>query len=484
MNEEWLGVWWRAGSETKVGGQLTLDDRGVTLALLGSFFDWTGFDFAQGVGIPLDAPQTVAVIHGRTMKPLSVLNARCDFPVLPGAEGFEVWHASAVVGAHVVGPEEGAEPTFSGVRFELESLPAWSRARGVAQRFGERRTEVVVQPHDLGSGQLPSGEQVSIEQVAVTSEERLQYQIRQPVRISIEGATPATWTKLLNRWLQPLQVLLWLATGVTGSVEAMEVRLPEPEEYSPKWARLWASLVEPTSTSGRELHPNDVLFFADELPGGFVPGLTTWLSLWADLRHVLGPVYARASAPFAYANDRFYTAVAAIEGYHRFCVESERDLSRVEHRERVARIERLVSDHAPDLRDWVINAVQPFNRIPLWRRIVHIAEALPALNSDLFGNHLRTFAKAVEDARHGHAHALESSRSIESGEWLYVSADALVWILRACVMVDLGIGVDSTQDRIRQHERFRWTARRLREALRALNGVAGSDDDGDTLMRT
>ncbi|HUP68366.1 MAG TPA: HEPN domain-containing protein [Acidimicrobiales bacterium] len=467
MREEWLGVWWRAGSDTRVGGNLVLDDKGGKLVLFGSFFDWTGFDLAAGVGFPLGEPQTIAVIHGRTIDPVSVLSARCDFPVPPGAEGFEGWHAEAVVGAHVKGPEGGSEPTFTGVQFELESLPAWSRARGVAQRYSEgSRTEVVVQPHGLAACQLPSGEEVSIEQWAVTSEEPLQYQIRQPVKISIQGTPPATWKELLNRWLQPLQVLLWLATGVAGRVEQMEVRLPRPEEHSPKWAKLWASLVEPALTNGRELHPSDVLFFADELPGGFGVGLAKWLSVWDDLRHVLGPLYARASAPFAYANDRFYTAVAAIEAYHRYYVESEQDLPRVEHRERVARIERIVSEQAPDLRDWAVNAVQPFNRIPLWQRIVDIAERLPDVSSDLFGSHLHGFAKAVEEARNGHAHALEGSRAIESGEGLYVSADALVWLLRACVLVDLGL--DSTQSRIRQHERFGWTTRRLHEVLRAL----------------
>jgi hypothetical protein len=471
VSPEWLGSWSRAGSDVKVGGQLVLDDNGVKLVLFGSFFDWTGFDLARGVAFPLREPQTIGVIHGRTPGPVSVLNARCDLPIPPRTTGFEGWHAEAVVGAHVVGHQEGAEPTFTGVRFALESLPAWSRARQVARRlwFDDRRTEVVVRPHDLASGQLPSGEHVSIQQRAVTSEGHLQFQIRQPVTISIDGTTPATWTELLNRWLQPLQVLLWLATGVAGRVEEMELRLQQAEEYSEKWAKLWASLLEPAPSSPRDVHPSDVLFLADELPGGFAAGLWRWLSVWADLRHVLGPLYARASAPFAYANDRFYTAVAAIEAYHRYCVDSERELPRVEHRERVARVERVVNEHVPDLCDWVVNAVQPFNRIPLWRRIVDIAETLPTLTADLFGSDLHAFAKAVEDARHGHAHALEGSRSIETGEELYVSADALVWVLRACVMIDLGIGLDSTQDRIRRHERFGRTARRVRDMLRGLS---------------
>ncbi len=102
-----------------------------------------------------------------------------------------------------------------------------------------------------------------------------------------------------------------------------------------------------------------------------------------------------------------------------------------------------------------------------------VAETFPSLSSDLFGDQLEAFARAVENSRHGHAHALEGSRSIDSGEALSVSADALMWLLRASVMVDLGLDVGITQERIRHHERFGWTVRRLRDVLRTLDDSVG-----------
>jgi hypothetical protein len=467
MNEEWLGSWWRAGTDTRVGGQLVLDEHGIKLTLFGSFFDWSGFDLTGGVGFPLDSPQTAPVIHGRTIKPISVLNATCDFPVPPGAEGFERWHADCIVEAHVDEPTDESELSFDGLRLDLQTLPAWSRARGVGQRiwFNERRTEVIVEPHDLASAVLDTGERISISQAAITRHGTREYEIRQPVTIAIEGTEPATWTELLNRWLQPLQVLLWLATAVPGRVETMELLLPQGDEPIPRWGRLWAPLLEPGSSAGRDLYPNDVLFFAGDLPGGFGAGLERWLSMWGELQHVLGPLYARAAAPFAYANDRFYTAIAAVEAYHRYCVESERDLPRVEHRQRVTRIDDLLSEHAPELREWAVNAVRPFNRLPLWRRIVDIAETLPDFRASLFGDRTEAFSRAVESSRHGHAHALPGSGQLDSGHSLYVAADALVWMLRTCIMVDLGISLDQSQERVCRHERFRWTARELAVVL-------------------
>lgn len=467
MNEEWLGAWWRPGSAERVGGQLVLDDHGVKLSLFGSLFDWSDFDLTQGIGFPLSSPQTATVIRGRTIQPVSVLNARCDFPVPPGAEGFETWHADAIVEGDVDAAADGAEPRFDGLRLQLDTLPVWARARGVGQRiwFDERRTEVSVEPHDLASAVLGTGERISIDQAAVTRSGTREYEIRQPVTIAIQGTVPDGWSELLNRWVQPLQILLWLATAVPGRVEQMELQLPDDEMPAPRWARLWTSLLEPGGSSARDLHSTDVLFFTTDLPGGFGAGLTRWLALWAELQHVFGPLYARAAAPFAYANDRFYTAVAAIEAYHRYCVESEHDLSRSEHRDRVARIDALVTEHAPDLRDWAVNAVRPFNRIPLWRRIVDIVETLPEMAEALLGGRVEAFARSVERSRHGHAHALAGSRDFDSGESLYVAADALVWILRTCVMIDLGLTPGDAESRVCRHERFRWTARRLAGVL-------------------
>lgn len=475
MNEEWLGYWWRPGSRNRVGGRLVLDEQGVKLTLFGKFFDWSGLDLTKGVGFPLSEAQVIPVIHGRTLSPISVLNARCDFPVPPGTDGFEGWHAEAVVEAHISASAEGTEPTFTGVRLELQWLPAWARARGIATRHvtATRRTEVAAQPYELERAVLPSGETVSIVQEARTSHRSRDFQITQHVRIAVTGTSPAGWTELLNRWLQPLQVLLWLSTGVTGRVEHIELAGPRDGERSTEWARLWASLVEPAQTSEREVHPGDVLLFANELPRGFGPGLTRWLSLWEDLRHVLGPLYGRAAAPFAYANDRFYTAAAAIEAYHRYCVGSERDLGRAEHRQRVDRIDELTARYAPELRSWAVNAVKPFNRVPFWRRIVDIAEVFPVVREHLFGDRLVAFAKSVEAARHGHAHALVASGPIEGGEQLYVSADVLVWLLRACLLVDLGIPVERVEERLLGHDRFAWTARRLKSLLPLLDSATG-----------
>lgn len=467
---EWLGRWKRPNGAASVGGKLEVGDTGVSLLLLGSLADWGATDLSAGIGFPLREPQRIPVVHGRTDRSMTVLNASCDFPIPPGAEGSESWHADAAIEGFVVAPPDGLEPRFGGIRFELDLLPGWARARGVAGRyFTDGRTEVSVQPHDLGRAVLADGTIVHIDQGSITSSGHLHFEIRQPVTFVVDCAEQATWHELLNQWLQPVQALLWIVSGASGRVQTIELRLPADDEHQrERWGRLWVSLVEPAPAGTRRPSEREMLFLANEMPGGFGSGLQRWLGLWGDLRHVLGPLYARASAPFAYANDRFYTAAAALEAYHRYCSTSERDLPLVEHGIRVDRVAAVLTEHAPDLCDWAVNAVRPFNRIPYWRRITEMVDCFPLLRDELFGEGLVPFSKAVEDARHGHAHALERSRTLDDGASLYVAADVLVWLLRACILVDLGFAPDDVESRIRRHEGLHWVSERMRSLLREL----------------
>jgi len=477
-DEEWHGYWTRPDTGATVGGRLVLDDHGLELVLYGSFFVWDGYDFRVGVGFPLATAQTVPVIHGQVIEPMTVLGATCDLPVSPFASaGFEVWEADAVIGARVEPPDDGSEPTFTGVQLDLEMLPVWAGARPAERRhwFGEHRTAITIRPHELASGRLPSGEEVTIEQGAGTTHVRLGLEIAMPVRMSIEGCERSTWVELLNAWLQPTQALLWLATARVGRVERVALRLDQPEDHSPKWGQLWFAQLDPPSGTSPDPSPHDVLFFAADLPGGFAASLARWKEIWSELKHILGPLYARAAAPFAYANDRFYTAIAAVEAYHRYCVTSERDLPRLEHRARVSRLDDLLQDEDAGFRTWAVNAAKPFNRIPLWRRIVEIAGTLEAIGHDLFGDDVEAFARIVESARHGHAHALEGESDFQSGEALYTAADALTWLLRACLMIDLGMSLEVVEERIRRHQRFQSTTRRCRRILGALDDQPTTD---------
>jgi len=60
----WVGSWWRPGRDEEVGGKLTLDDRGCSLQLFGSFASWNGDELTRGGSLPLTQSLKEPLIHG------------------------------------------------------------------------------------------------------------------------------------------------------------------------------------------------------------------------------------------------------------------------------------------------------------------------------------------------------------------------------------------------------------------------------------
>lgn len=152
------------------------------------------------------------------------------------------------------------------------------------------------QAGELVTFTLGSGETIAVYKGLVSggSTEGLRHEISQPVYFDVRVDKPAPWSDLANHWLQPLQALLWLASGRAGEVEGVWVWAPSKEPRENPWKRcLWVPFIRPTRLAREPMGP-EVLFRARELPGGFEDGFEAWMALWGDLQHLLGPLYARS----------------------------------------------------------------------------------------------------------------------------------------------------------------------------------------------
>jgi hypothetical protein len=469
-----------AGSSTReeeVGGELSAD--GTQLVLHGSVVSWSDEQLRGGVGFPLSQPLREPLIHGYAGgKQLALLNAACDWPRFPGAMGAEVWRVEAAVEAHIQ-PDPSGTQRFGGLGAELRHLPAWCRAPEPSRsiHFDERRIDVSAAPRTLADCVLDTGVQIRIEQSVGTHSDGTRLEVDQPVALQIETAEHLAWAGFLEHWLQPIQVLMWLGVAEASTIDALYLRVEHPDRAdASQWSRLWVPLVEPKD-EGRTLHHADVLFFSDELPGGFDRGIVRWLEIWTDLRHLLAPLFARDLAPFVYANDRFYTAASAMEAYHRYKSDSLKDLPKAQHRARVEKLAAVLQAHAPELVDWAVNAAQPFNRAPLWKRMLDVFTETGDVGHQLLGEHAQLFAEIVEAERNGHAHALADDSRLagsEFGSGLYLAAQAITWMLRARIMADLGFSAEDAAARIVRNPKFTWLAPEVRKMLDAIAGAVDS----------
>lgn len=323
--ERWAGSWWVPGHDRRVGGELVVEPR-CRLTLSGSLvpdIDHT------------DELVEFPVIHGDSSgKQLSLLNTSCS-SVLGPFTGSEEWIGDAIIESHVA--TRDGEPSFSKLRTSLPFLHAWLQLPriGITDLTDEPGVTVVAKPVLVHETEVSEGAVIRLFHSLDWSISGQVLTLSQPVNVVLTTETLKSWRRMLEHDIGPLEALVWLATARHVGVGDLWVWHQGDPDWPAEWVRLHAPLVRPKDSGRRiDLHPYEMLFSADELPGGFDHGIRHWYRLWQRYSGIVIPLLALDRAPFSYTDDRFSTAVSAAEGYHalRF---GDRDLPKPDHRARV-----------------------------------------------------------------------------------------------------------------------------------------------------
>ena len=346
---------------------------------------------------------------------------------------------------------------------DLQDLRAWSGSGGPEVEYREVDNQSVVRMAstlrpDL-TGTLPDGTVLTINHgVRSGPDTDHDFSTSHTAELTIEPPTATSWRHLLDKRFLPWQVLLWVASGKPSAIRHVHFLAPGPDPAYMRWCAFHGRLAQPADRDDIEWH--DMLFVASDLPGGFESGTCRWSHTWATLRHVVGPLFARDRARFVYSNDRFFIAVAALEGIDRVQRASSRDVPRAAHRARVQRLDDLLNTHAPDLTEWALRATRDANRIALARRLVDQISRTGAVGEALFGDRITLFADVAEAVRNGQAHGLDIDEEPEES-FEFVAASALVWVVRAILMLDIGFDVEEMARRVLDHHSFQWACDRV-----------------------
>ena len=215
------------------------------------------------------------------------------------------------------------------------------------------------------------------------------------------------------------------------------------------------------------MHRYELLFLANELPGGFDVGLQRWYGLWERYSPIIQPLMALERAPFSYTDDRFATSVAAAEGYHalRF---GDRDLPTPDHRQRVEVLREVIAAHAPKLSDWIVPIAAGANRIPLKRRLKYLMSLGDDVGIALAGGHQDRFVAEIEEVRNGYAHGRHSQSRLRTDSGArHWAAEAVKWLIRTALLGELGFTESEVARRVTKHPGFVFVGGKVQEFLEA-----------------
>jgi len=462
---EWSGTFEVPNSGVRVGGRLTIDSGQSTLTTFGSLAGEDGSPVQANPWHDEDVG-TIPMVWGvseegsrLTLLELTSLGGNLSWPGEWTTR--QQWICECAIGGHI----EPVQPvTFSSISFGLSDLSAWL----TTPRPEEKRT---IKPYRLDLS-AATHEIAAFEHDDLTVHFDGSFGTRSgfdsitldyPARITASTSVEQTWQELVNMTATPIEVLLWVATGRFSALDDLRVRL---DGQHPVYERLWVSFLQPRrfEPPTRRLVGNEILFKADEIPGGLEAGINRWFAVWSAIRPAFGPVIARYRAPFSYANDRFHSAVAALESYSTL-KHGKRALSKEERNRRIEVVRESLDGSAPELTNWVLEALGQSHYHSIRSRLVRLLDDAGPIGDALVGDDKDGFISAVVKARDAYAHSAPIVGGVEGGAALHWAAEGLNWLLRYYALIEVGFERENAIERVVTNDTFVQVAERLREAV-------------------
>lgn len=451
---EWHGTFEIPQSDRRVGGRLVIDESESLLHLYGSLTSGQFDDLEDEVPLLWGTAENG---HDLTLLGLTPLGQSWSGS---GLRRSESWICAHAIEGHIVpqGPL-----TFSGVKCGMTYLSTWLETPGPSGTYQLDGVSVEVRPALIGRIELDDVTYEFHNSVSWTSGFDVA-SIHYPSWVTAIPADEQQLEELVNDHITPVEALLWLATDRFNEIST-EVRLEG--DRGNRYAKVWSSTLKPRDFEPptRRLARSEMLFTANEVPGGLEGGMARWLRRWREISHALGPVIARYRAPFSYTNDRLATSVAALESYSTV----DRTWGQISDEEMSRRRETIrdaISPVDPALADWTIEGVENNTRVTLRTRLKDLLDATGEIGEELLGNskNRRRFVSEGVESRNRIAHLLPAGGLSEGGS-LYWAHRGFNWLLRFHLMTDLGFTPEETTERIKATHQFRQEAQRLQEDL-------------------
>ncbi len=424
-------------------GTLRFDpDEGATLDLLGSFGRLE--DSVGGIGNLVGSPTYDIILglssHGKDVTLKDCRRTQGNFRFGSGFSTSAYAGDTVFVGEHFERPEDVG---FEGLSVEYSHLEEWAGVSGFALQM----------PHD------PKAHPFTIEHQIP---ERISFSVGE-IRISLRFGARHKHSSLLVREASIIQyayvmvefpekralddlleityrIQNFLSFGVRSPIYPLSVRgiVASGEEANVEIH--YRSLGRTGSTD--KVHPVDMLFTLQDLPGGLDRALGTWL----ERSEVLDPVYrlylGTVYNPNAFLEQRFLNLVQALEAYHRRAMPTT-DLPEAQHERRKEEILEAVPERH---REWLEGKLEYSNEPSLGRRLKDIIRKYPKATYPVAGENSKdrdSFIYKVTATRNYRTHfdkRLEDETVY--GENLYRITEKLKLLMEACLMGEIGFGAD------------------------------------------
>ncbi len=415
----------------------------------------------EGV-VRLGEPQWVEhpVVHGtlRDGSPVTLFAVGGVNPEGPFSASREIWRPQMVLnGVHAV------EDSFDRVTFQFDCLVPWTEPPPVVRDVPGNGSVLDLSRTTLESASL--GESEVLLRASWTGQsggDSVQVERRVSFNVSTNLAPVG---ELVDGWVRPLQDLLILVMGRSVRLTHLNVRREEQEQ--PNTAEVFFAAVQPDagqtpSWSSIMSYTSPTLLTRCDSPLPFQELLKSWFTLREELRDAITLLCSPYYAPFMYSEHRYSSVFQSAEALARAQF-AGRQKSREEHKSRV----RLMVDAATaaglgeaDI-DWATRVLQSRNDKTLAEYIQELVESTGRVGEAILATD-PDFARRASSERTGVSHPGANREDALSLEERYWYGQALLWVVRASLLIRLGLEPGLVSERITRRGPFM----RMLDALR------------------
>jgi len=446
------GEWWLPEDPSRrTRGTLTIDpESALELTLQGSLKEP-----ALGGGSLEPGDELHRVILGRTsggrVTLTDVRGWGLGLAALPGVVGTETYSVgAALIGVHLgldaLDAISGIGVEFSGLREWLEVPPLWSMRDTLAAEDGSMTFHV--DARDEVQASIPGAVCTFIVGPSVEgSRSRVVIERQAEVQFRLDEAAPI-WRQF-QQWVIPMRDLLSLAINRPVRIENLWL------SHGDEWVRFVAPLRQadvgvtnpPIEASSAVLRFGDIRRRLDDV-------IADWYAVHSKVRPALDAISAVDRAPFVFAETRFSNYAGAADQVHTALIGGTAVPKDV-HQQRVKSVLEVCPPH---LHDWAKSVLERANGKSFRTRIEELVESAGRIGSHGLAPEPDWFANEVTQLRGRVAHG---SGPGTSGVNLYWFSRALLCLIRARLLKELGIPQDQIEESLFKSIRYEGVAQEI-----------------------
>lgn len=460
------GTWWLPEDDTRrAPGELRLSSGEFSLVLEGTLLQAPASDSRMTFRSFFE-PVSRPIVLGRTSawERITLLDCEGQVPILPCEVKSTTWIPTAAVqGVHL---EAADEVVFDIIQLQHEYLHEWAGGGGIEHTIASEeglsrvhRVELAAERAALASFDVDGARLELISSPAFSASD-IEATLAMDTVWRVETSAALTWREMFSRWVVPLRDLVSFAALKPADIDEVRVHVAAGDEHA--WGTLVLRLLEldRARSSLRRLIAPEMLFTSAHLPNGLEEGITRWLTLRNLYTTVIAFLLGVDAAPFMFDDQKFLSLTQAAEILHVIRIGGT-PLPRPEHRKRVEDAVSGITD--PQVASWAREILVRSNWYTLRDRLGQLIEAVGSLAPELDGGDAGSFVGRIVDTRNYLTHRMERRGEVLDGERRYWHWQALAWLVRAHLLLELGYTLEQATSLVQQNLVFQQFRARFAE---------------------